>query len=78
MSCATGQSVQASLCFIPFGGGATYCPGRKFARNEIKTMVAQLFVRFKVESVILRIMLDRFQHNLFSLFALAFSCAGVF
>lgn len=43
-----GTQVSSSLCFLPFGGGASYCPGRKFARNEIKTFVAQLFLRFDV------------------------------
>lgn len=43
-----GSNVQANLCFIPFGGGATYCPGRKFARNEIKTFAAQMFLRFQI------------------------------
>lgn len=31
---------------MPFGGGYTYCPGRRFARNEVKTMVAFLLTRF--------------------------------
>jgi cytochrome P450 len=37
-----GQKVPSSACMIPFGGGASYCPGRKFARAEIKTLVAQV------------------------------------
>lgn len=33
---------------MPFGGGYTYCPGRRFARNEVKTMVAFLLTRFEL------------------------------
>ena len=25
------------MAYLPFGGGATYCPGRRFARNEVTT-----------------------------------------
>ena len=32
--------------YLPFGGGVTLCPGRRFARNEVKTMVAFLFSHF--------------------------------
>jgi hypothetical protein len=39
-----GEEFPSSACFLPFGGGATYCPGRKFARNEIKAVVAHLLV----------------------------------
>ena len=39
---ANGQRIPASSCMIPFGGGASYCPGRKFARAEIKALVAQV------------------------------------
>jgi cytochrome P450 len=46
--CINGGTVQANICLLPFGGGVSYCPGRKFARNEIKTFVAQLFLRFTV------------------------------
>mmetsp|Transcript_16611 Transcript_16611/g.25002 ORF Transcript_16611/g.25002 Transcript_16611/m.25002 type:complete len:518 (-) Transcript_16611:185-1738(-) len=44
-----GKEVASSLCFIPFGGGVSYCPGRKFARNEIKALAAQLLLRFNIE-----------------------------
>lgn len=36
---------------MPFGGGYTYCPGRRFARNEVKTMVAFLLTRFDLTLV---------------------------
>ena len=32
---------------MPFGGGYTLCPGRRFARNEVKTMVVFLLTRFQ-------------------------------
>jgi cytochrome P450 len=31
-----------TMPFLPFGGGATMCPGRFFARNEIKVLVAMM------------------------------------
>ena len=34
--------------FKPFGGGATYCPGRFFAQREIYTFTAMLLNRFEV------------------------------
>lgn len=34
---------------MPFGGGVTFCPGRRFARNEVKTLVAVLLVNFRFE-----------------------------
>ena len=43
-----GKSISAGQCFLPFGAGATWCPGRKFARNEIKTVIAYLFAKFDV------------------------------
>lgn len=43
-----GVSVSTSQCFIPFGGGISYCPGRKFARNEIKTLAIHLLLKFKM------------------------------
>ena len=30
-----GKSLNANMAYLPFGGGATYCPGRRFARNEV-------------------------------------------
>ena len=38
----SGRRVPSSACILPFGGGASYCPGRKFARAEIKALVAQV------------------------------------
>jgi cytochrome P450 len=43
-----GAEVSSSQCFIPFGGGISYCPGRKFARNEIKTLAIHLLLKFKM------------------------------
>ena len=37
--------------FLPFGGGVTLCPGRRFARNEVKTLVVCLLARFRFELV---------------------------
>ncbi|CAM9669544.1 unnamed protein product, partial [Ectocarpus fasciculatus] len=47
---AAGSS-KANTCFLPFGAGATYCPGRKFARSEIKTIVYYLLRYFDTEFV---------------------------
>lgn len=33
--------------FLPFGAGITYCPGRRFARNEIKLLTMFLLSRFE-------------------------------
>merc|ERR1712154_128173 len=35
-----------------FGGGTTMCPGRKFARIEIKAFVAELLYRYEFELVL--------------------------
>ncbi len=32
--------------YLPFGGGVSYCPGRRFARNEVKALLAFLVTRF--------------------------------
>ena len=42
-----GQRVQFPL--LPFGAGASTCPGRFFARNEFKIVVATLLSSFDVE-----------------------------
>ncbi len=42
-----GQRVQFPL--LPFGAGASMCPGRFFARNEFKIIVATLLSSFDVE-----------------------------
>jgi hypothetical protein len=31
--------------FLAFGGGPTYCPGRRFTRNEMKILIAFLLTR---------------------------------
>ena len=38
-----------SLSFRPFGGGATYCPGRFLAKAEVLTFVALVICRFDLE-----------------------------
>ena len=45
----TGTKVPLNQCFLPFGGGSHYCPGRKFARNEIKTFISYLLLNFNME-----------------------------
>eukprot|EP00039_Didymoeca_costata_P005031 m.77818 g.77818 ORF g.77818 m.77818 type:complete len:531 (-) comp12643_c0_seq2:2326-3918(-) len=35
-----GVKLNPANVFLPFGGGIAYCPGRRFARNEIKVLVA--------------------------------------
>lgn len=41
-----GKALPTGIAFMPFGGGATLCPGRRFARNEVKTLVVFLLQRF--------------------------------
>jgi len=48
----TSTSVSVNSCFIPFGGGGHYCPGRKFARNEIKTVIAYLVANFNLDLLV--------------------------
>ncbi|KAL0488817.1 25/26-hydroxycholesterol 7alpha-hydroxylase [Acrasis kona] len=47
-----GKSIPLSSVYLPFGGGANLCPGRFFAKNEIKIMVCLLLTSFdmKVET----------------------------
>ncbi len=33
--------------FLPFGAGVTYCPGRRFARNEIKILLVFLLTQYE-------------------------------
>ena len=40
------KEIATASCFLPFGGGIYYCPGRKFARNEIKTVLAYIFANY--------------------------------
>ena len=35
----------------PFGGGVSMCPGRKFARYEVKAFVAEILHRYELELV---------------------------
>lgn len=40
-----GVDVPFNMCYMPFGGGTSWCPGRKFAKSEIKTISAYLLAR---------------------------------
>ena len=40
-----------TMPFLPFGGGVSMCPGRFFARNEIKVLVATLMSWLDTELV---------------------------
>lgn len=46
LSRSTGKKLEMSNTFLPFGGGPTLCPGRRFARNEIKTLLVHLLGNF--------------------------------
>lgn len=46
-----GRSLPASNVFLPFGGGMNYCPGRKFANYEIKSIVAVLLYNYDIKFV---------------------------
>lgn len=35
--------------FLPFGGGVTHCPGRRFARNEVKTVAVCVLATLRLE-----------------------------
>lgn len=39
----------SGMGFLPFGGGVTLCPGRRFARNEVKTLVVCLLAQFRFQ-----------------------------
>jgi cytochrome P450 len=43
-----GKALAAGVGYLPFGGGATLCPGRKFARNEVKTLAVYLLNSFSM------------------------------
>lgn len=38
----------SSRGFLPFGAGTAYCPGRRFARNEIKLILIFLILKFDI------------------------------
>jgi cytochrome P450 len=42
-----GERIRTAL--MPFGGGVSMCPGRHFARNEIKIATALLLAHFEFE-----------------------------
>lgn len=44
-----GQSLPSNSVFLPFGSGVTMCPGRKFARNEIKMIIIILLKKFDID-----------------------------
>jgi cholesterol 7alpha-monooxygenase len=46
-----GKELPPGVAYLPFGGGATLCPGRKFARNEVKTLAVYLLKSFKLSLV---------------------------
>ncbi|KAL8941935.1 MAG: hypothetical protein Q9216_001963 [Gyalolechia sp. 2 TL-2023] len=45
------KELSRSRGYNPFGGGATYCPGRFLAKQEVYTFVAVVLHRFEVELV---------------------------
>jgi cholesterol 7alpha-monooxygenase len=45
------KALPASNCYLPFGGGANYCPGRKFANYEIKAIATILLNNYSIEFV---------------------------
>ena len=44
-----GQEFSSQTAFLPFGSGTTYCPGRRFARNEIKLIMIMLLNKFNFD-----------------------------
>jgi hypothetical protein len=44
----TGKEIKTGAGYIPFGGGITYCPGRRFARNELKAALVQIFAGLEI------------------------------
>lgn len=38
-----GREVPSSSVFLAFGAGLSHCPGRRFARNELKCLLAYIF-----------------------------------
>jgi hypothetical protein len=45
------DGIPVKNAFLPFGGGISLCPGRKFARNEIIMFAATLLSKFEFELV---------------------------
>lgn len=41
-----GREISSASVFLPFGAGISLCPGRRFARNEVKIIVTLLLSRF--------------------------------
>lgn len=46
-----GKALEAGTGFLPFGGGLALCPGRRFARNEMKCLIAQIFTKLDIQVV---------------------------
>jgi oxysterol 7-alpha-hydroxylase len=46
-----GRKLPPSTSFGSFGGGSGLCPGRRFARNELKIMLVMLFSYFDITLV---------------------------
>ena len=46
------KKLSSSSSFRPFGGGATYCPGRFLAKAEVLTFVALVICRFNLDLAI--------------------------
>jgi len=46
---ACNQAVSTSQTFLVYGIGSTACPGRFFAANEIKTLLAHLLVTYDIK-----------------------------
>eukprot|EP00607_Mallomonas_marina_P004866 CAMPEP_0182435708 /NCGR_PEP_ID=MMETSP1167-20130531/77193_1 /TAXON_ID=2988 /ORGANISM="Mallomonas Sp, Strain CCMP3275" /LENGTH=246 /DNA_ID=CAMNT_0024627047 /DNA_START=712 /DNA_END=1452 /DNA_ORIENTATION=- len=43
-----GKELSSANTYLVFGGGQAYCPGRRFARNEMKTVLVYLLHNFKL------------------------------
>jgi hypothetical protein len=43
-----GRFLAPTSSFGPFGGGSGLCPGRRFARNELKATLVMLFSCFDI------------------------------